>query len=78
MLQVKVLNPKAKKILTELASLKLIHITEEKELFPLSKAHKKSIALSRRQIKNGQVKSTKEVLDGLRKWVKAGNLVASC
>lgn len=70
MLQVKVLNPKAKKILDELEGLKLISIREEEDIFILSRDHKKSIAISRRQIKEGKYKSSKEVISGLRKWAK--------
>jgi hypothetical protein len=68
MLQVKILNPKAKRILDDLASLRLISIQKE-EPFPLTDAHKKSIEISRRQIKSGQFKENGQVMSGLRSWL---------
>lgn len=53
MLQVRILNPRAKRILNDLASLKLIEIKKE-EPFQLSAAQKKSIEISRKQIKSGK------------------------
>ncbi|QOI97158.1 MAG: hypothetical protein HRU69_06485 [Flammeovirgaceae bacterium] len=70
MLQVKVLNPKARKILDELASLKLIKISAEEELFPLTSQQKKSIEISRKELKKGLYKENKQVLSSLRSWVK--------
>lgn len=53
MLQVRILNPRAKRILNDLASLKLIEIKKE-EPIQLSAAQKKSIEISRKQIKSGK------------------------
>lgn len=70
MLQVKVLNPKARRILDELASRKLIKIAEEEELFPLTAQQKKSIEVSRKELKKGLYKDNKQVLSELRVWAK--------
>jgi hypothetical protein len=69
MLQVKVLNPKAKRILDDLASLKLISIKEE-STFTLTPLQKKSIEVSRKQIKAGKFRNNKSVISDLKKWVK--------
>lgn len=68
--QVKILKPKAKTLLAELANLKLIKIAEEKPLFKLSKEQKRSIAISRREVKNGQFDTHKTVMSDLKKWLK--------
>jgi hypothetical protein len=69
MLQVKVLNPKAKRILDDLASLKLISIKEE-STFSLTPSQKKSIEVSRKQIKAGKFRNNQSVISDLKKWVK--------
>jgi hypothetical protein len=69
MLQVRILNPKAKKILSDLASLKLIKI-EKEEIFELSTAQKKSIEISRKQIKSGKFRNHRAVMTDLKSWVK--------
>jgi len=70
-MQVKILNQKVKRILDELAGLKLIAIKEEKELFKLNAAQRKSIATSRRQIKKGEYKSNNIVIKDMKKWLKS-------
>ncbi len=70
-LQVKILNQKAKRILDELAGLKLITIKEEEELFSLNGIQRKSIAISRKQIKNGEFKTNSAVIKDLKKWLKS-------
>lgn len=70
MLQVKINNPKAKKILTNLADLNLITISEE-EIFPLTRAQKKSISISRKQIKKGEIRSHKSVISEMKRWLKS-------
>jgi len=67
--QIKIINPKAKKLLNGLEDLKLISISKE-EFFPLSDLQKKSISISRRQIKKGQFKKHDKVMADLRKWLK--------
>lgn len=69
MLQVKVLNPKAKRILDDLASLKLISIKEE-PTFTLTAAQKKSIEISRKQIKAGKFRDNQSVISDLKAWMK--------
>jgi len=68
--QIRILNPKAKNLLEELADLKLIQIEHEKSLFPLNTQQKKSIKISRAQVKNGEYKSHKTVMSDLKKWLK--------
>ncbi len=68
-LQVKVLNPKAKRILDDLASLKLISIKEESP-FPLTSPQKRSIEISRKQIKAGKFRDSHSVISDLRAWMK--------
>jgi hypothetical protein len=69
MLQVKILNPKAKRILDDLASLRLISIETTKP-FPLSLDQQKSISVSRTQLKKGQFKKNAKVISELRSWLK--------
>ena len=76
-LQIKILNPKAKNLLNELSDLKLIRIEEEQELYKLSPENKKSIRVSRLQVKNGEYKSHKTVVTNFKRWLKANNLVYS-
>lgn len=52
--QVKILKPKAKALLNELADQNLIQLNEEKNLFSLTSGQKKSIRISRTQVKAGQ------------------------
>ncbi len=68
--QVKILNSKAKDLLVELADKKLIQMDEEKNLFSLTSEQKKSIRVSRSQIKEGNYKSHKSVVSNLKKWLK--------
>jgi hypothetical protein len=68
--QIKIINPKAKKLLTDLEDLKLIRISQENELFPLTDKQKKSIAISRKQVKKGQFKTHDKVIAELRGWLK--------
>lgn len=68
-IQVKINNPKAKRILDELADLKLITISEE-EIFNLTPGQRKSIPTSRKQIKNGQFKVHKKVVSQMKQWLK--------
>lgn len=68
--QVKIINPKAKKLLTGLQDLKLISISKEDKLFPLSDIQKKSISISRKEIKNGEHKSHSRVMKDAREWMK--------
>lgn len=69
-LQVQVHNKNAKKILDELAGLKLISIKDEGELFTLTSQQKKSIATSRKQIKAGKFKTNEVMLKEMKKWLK--------
>ena len=69
MLHIKVLNPKAKRILDDLASLKLISIKEE-SVFKLSPSQKKSIEISRKQIKAGKFRDNQAVISDLKAWIK--------
>ncbi|MBS1682243.1 MAG: hypothetical protein JST48_11070 [Bacteroidetes bacterium] len=69
MLQIEIINPKAKSILEDLASLKLISIKKEK-VFKLSAAHKKSIEISRKQIMTGKIKNNSRVMTDLKAWMK--------
>jgi hypothetical protein len=68
--QIKIINPKAKKLLSGLEDLKLISISKEKELFPLTDGQLKSISISRTQIKKGQFKTHDQVISSLRAWLK--------
>lgn len=68
--QIKIINPKAKKLLTGLEDLKLIRISKSDELFPLTDLQKQSISISRKQIKKGQFITHAKVLKGLREWLK--------
>ncbi len=68
--QIKILNPKAKGLLTQLADQKFIRIEEEKNLFGLTTGQKKSIEISRKQVKDGKFKSHKTVVSNLKKWLK--------
>lgn len=65
----KVLNPKAKRILDDLASLRLISIETAKP-FPLTAAQEKSISVSRAQLKKGQFKRNSKVFSEMRLWLK--------
>ena len=69
-IQVKINNPKAKRILDDLADLKLITISKE-DAFPLTSSQKKSITISRRQIKDGKYKTHKKVLSEAKGWLKS-------
>lgn len=69
MLHVKILNPKAKQILDDLASLKLISL-EEEPVFKLTAPQKKSIQVSRNQIKNGKFRNNQSVISDLNTWLK--------
>jgi hypothetical protein len=69
-LQVKIHNQKARKILNELAELKLISIKEEDELFVLSPSQHKRISTGRKQIKNGSFRTNDVVMKDLKKWLK--------
>ena len=69
--QVKILNPKAKDLLVELVDKKLIQMDEEKNLFSLTPGQKKSIRISRSQIKEGKYKPHKTVVSDLKKWLKS-------
>ena len=68
--QIKIINPKAKKLLTGLEDLKLISISKVDKLFPLTDHQKLSISISRKQIKKGQFKTHSKVIKGLREWIK--------
>ena len=68
--QIKIINPKAKKLSNGLEDLKLISISKIDKLFSLSESQKKSIAISRKQIKKGKFKKHAEVVSGLRQWLK--------
>jgi hypothetical protein len=68
--QVKILSSKAKDLLVELVDKKLIQMDEEKNLFSLTPEQKKSIRISRSQIKKGKYKSHKTVVSNLKKWLK--------
>lgn len=68
--QIKILDPKGKELPVELADQKLIQINEEKNLFSLTLGQKKSIRVSRTQIKEGNYKSHKTVVSDLKKWLK--------
>ena len=68
--QIKIINPKAKKLLTWMEDLKLISIDIDHKLFPLTDHQKKSIAISRKQIKKGDFKSHKTVIKNAREWMK--------
>lgn len=68
--QVKILNSKAKDLLGELVEKKLIKMDEERNLFGLTSEQKKSIRISRSQIKSGNYKSHKTVVSNLKKWLK--------
>lgn len=68
--QVRIINPKAKNILKELAELKLIAISEgEMEYFPLTADQKKRIAAGRKNIRQGKHLTHKNAMAELRKWV---------
>jgi hypothetical protein len=69
MLHIKVLNPKAKRILNDLASMRLISIETAKP-FPLTVAQQKSITISRAQLKKGQFKRGNKVFSEMRSWLK--------
>lgn len=69
--QIKILNPKAKDVLVELANQKFIQMDEEKNLFKLNSSQKKSITISRAQVKDGKYKSHKTVVSDLKKWLKS-------
>ena len=69
-IQIKILNPKAKGLLTKLADQKFIQIEEEKKIFSLTTGQKKSIQVSRSQVKEGKFKSHKTVVSDLKKWLK--------
>lgn len=66
--QIKIINPKAKKLLSGMEDLKLISIN--KNLFPLTELQKKSISISRKQIKKGEVKPHEDVIKNAREWMK--------
>jgi signal recognition particle subunit SEC65 len=68
--QIKIINPKAKKLLTDLEDLKLIRISQQDELFPLTDRQKQSIAISRKQVKKGQFKTHDKVIEELRGWLR--------
>ncbi len=68
--QIKIINPKAKKLLSGLEDLKLISIFKEEKSFLLSADQKKSISISRRQIKKGQFKKHDKVMADLKEWLK--------
>lgn len=67
--QIKIINPKAKKLLSRMEDLKLIRINHE-SLFPLTELQKKSISISRKQIKNGETKAHEIVIKNAREWMK--------
>jgi hypothetical protein len=69
-IQIKIINPKAKKLLNGLEDLKLIRISKAEKLFPLTGAQKKSISISRTQIKKGQFKTHDKVINSAREWMK--------
>lgn len=68
--QIKIINPKAKKLLNGMEDLKLISIDSDHKLFPLTDHQKKSISISRKQIKKGDFKSHKTVIKNAREWMK--------
>ena len=68
-LQIQIINPKAKKLLNGLEDLNLISISKADKLFPLSVWQKKSIAVSRNQIKKGQFKKHDKVMTDLSQWL---------
>jgi hypothetical protein len=67
--QIKNINPKAKKLLSGMEDLKLISINAD-NLFPLTNTQKKSIAISRKQIKKGDFKDHEMVMRSAREWIK--------
>ena len=68
--QIKIINPKAKKLLSGMEDLNLIRINVADNLFPLTDVQKKSIAISRKQIKKGDFKEHGTVMKGAREWIK--------
>lgn len=68
--QIKIINPKAKKLLSGMEDLKLISINGMENLFPLTGAQKKSIAISRKQIKKGDFTEHHTVMKTAREWIK--------
>ncbi len=68
--QIKIINPKAKKVLSGLEDLKLISISKEEKLYSLTDDQMKSISISRAQIKKGQFKTHDQVISSLRIWLK--------
>ena len=68
-LQIKILNPRARNLLTELADLNMIEI-EGMHPFPLTEKQKKSIQISRAQVKQGKYRSHKTVMSDVKKWLK--------
>jgi hypothetical protein len=68
---VRILKPRAKALLTKLVDQNLIRLEEEKDLFTLTPGQKKSIRVSRTQIKEGKYKPHKTVVSDLKKWIKS-------
>jgi hypothetical protein len=68
--QIKIINPKAKKLLSGMEDLKLISIDTESNLYPLTEQQKKSISISRKEIKKGEFKSHSQVMKNAREWMK--------
>lgn len=68
--QIKIINPKAKKLLNGMEDLKLISIDRDYKLFPLTDPQKKSISISRKQIKKGEFKSHETVMKNAKEWVE--------
>lgn len=68
--QVQIINPKAKKLLKGLEDLNVISITKSEKPFVLSEGHKKSIAISRKQIEKGQFRPHEKVMKDLKQWLK--------
>ncbi|UXE65286.1 MAG: hypothetical protein KA713_12385 [Chryseotalea sp. WA131a] len=68
--QIKIINPKAKKLLSGMEDLKLIRINVADNLFPLTDEQKKSITMSRKQIKKGDFKEHGVVMKSAREWIK--------
>jgi signal recognition particle subunit SEC65 len=69
-IQINIINPKAKKFLNGLKDLNLISISKAEKLFPLSQWQKRSIAVSRKQIKKGQFKTHEKVMADAKQWLK--------
>ena len=68
--QIIIINPKAKKLLNGMEDLKLISIDSDYKLFPLTDPQKKSISISRKQIKKGKFQSHETVMKNAKEWVE--------